>query len=735
MNRGNLMMPEDDDWETGDAIDLRHYWNIINRRKWSIIGLAVAVGLLTTLVVFDMTPIYRASATLLIESQAANVVSVQEVYGLDTSSEDYYLATQSVVMGGRPIAEAVVDGLGLVEQPEFRPQQEQKRPLIDLDWRSWLPFGMQKQASPSPENERERAVDAYLGKLHIEPVRNTQLVRVQFDSTDPNLAARIADAHAKAYIESTFNRRADATKSAAEWLATRVDSLRKDLQASEANLQAYREQEQIVDVSGVKALPAAEISNLSSRLLEVRQALAAAQIAYLQVAPAAGQEGDLLGVPALLADEGMRRARDTQEKAQEAVAELEKRYGPSSPKMIAAQSELAQATKNLNNQAQNVVEGIRKRYEAAKSEESAIEAALNRAGQQYQKIGRKESKLETLQRDVDTNRQLYDLFFKRLSETSATGDLSSARASIVAPAVVPRAPVKPNKRLIVSIAMLLTLLFGVGVAFLLASLDNTVKSSSDIEEKLKRPLLGMVPLLKGPALRAVSTIANGNETRETDPRFAEAMRTIRTAISLDNLDKPHKVILVTSAVGSEGKSVAALNLAVAFANGEKTLLIDADMRRPSIGKMLGLARDAPGLSELLADSARLAECVIGTGVKDLDVISTGFVPPDPLQLLSSSRMASALKVLAHSYSRIVVDCAPILPVSDAAVLSKHADCVLYVVKSDATTVAQIRNGLGLLERVNAPIMGIVLTQFDVRKADKYSDYGYGGSYEAYASKS
>src|SRR6202051_846073 len=150
MNRGKSTMPEDDDWETGDAIDLRHYWNIINPRKWSIIGLAVAVGLLTTLVVFAMTPIYRASATLLIESQAANVVSIQEVYGLDTRNQNY-LATQSAIMGGRPIAEAVVDGLGLVEQPEFRP--EHKSPLIDLDWRSWLPFGMKKEASPSPQNE------------------------------------------------------------------------------------------------------------------------------------------------------------------------------------------------------------------------------------------------------------------------------------------------------------------------------------------------------------------------------------------------------------------------------------------------------------------------------------------------------------------------------------------------------------------------------------------------------
>src|SRR5947207_3223426 len=638
MKRGKSTIPVDEAWETGDEIDLRHYWSIVNRRKWSIIGLALAVGLLTTLVVFAMTPIYRASATLLIESQAPNVVSIQEVYGLDTRSQDY-LATQIEIMGGRPIAETVVDGLGLIEQPEFTPPHQ--RPLIGLDWRSWLPFGMQQRTSPSPQNERERVVDAYLDKLRIEPVRMTQLVRVQFDSADPKLAASVAEAHAKAYIDSTLEARADATRSATE---------------------------------------------------------------------------------------GMRRAQTRQATAQQTVAELEKRYGASHPKMIAAQSELAQATENLNNQARSVTEGIRKRYEAAKSEEAAIVAALNRAGQQYQQVGRKESKLESLQRTVDTNRQLYDLFLKRLSETSATGDLANARARIVQHAVVPRLPAEPNKRRIVSVAVLLTLLFGVGVAFLLASLDNTVKSSRDVEEKLKRPLLGIEPLLGSEALRAACTLGKSDETRETDPRFAEAMRTIRTAISLDSLDKPHKIILVTSSIGNEGKSIFALNLAVTFGRGERTLLLDGDLRRPSVGKMLGLPRDAPGLSELLTNRAQLSAIVIGTGVNDLHAISTGFIPPDPLQILSSSRMASALKVLAHSFSRIVIDCPPILPVSDAAVLSKYAHCVLYVVKSDTTKVPQIRNDLALLERVGAPIMGIVLTQFDVRKAEKYGDYDY-GSYE------
>jgi len=731
MSQAKLSAPVEGEWETDDRIDLRYYWDVINRRKWSIVGLALAVGLVTMLVVSGMTPIYRASATLLLESQAANVVSIQSVYGLDMNREDY-LATQVAIMSGRPIAEAVVDGLGLIDEAVFKPQQE--RSLIDIDWQSWLPFGMQKKAISSQKNDREHVIGAYLAGLKIEPVRGTQLVRVQFRSPDPRLAARVADAHAKAYIESLLNARVNATKSAAGWLAARVEGMLKELQASEAALQAYREQEQIVDAAGLKALPAAEISNLSARLLEVRQALAAAKIAYLQVTPTAVKGGNLLGIPALLADEGVRRAQAAQAAAQQTVAEVEKRYGPSHPKMVVAQIALAEANESLNKQANTVIEGIRKHYEATKSQEAAILAALNRAEQQYQSVGRKESKFEALQRAVDTNRQLYDLFFKRLSETSVTGDLSTAQARIVETAMVPRSPAEPNKQKIVTIAVVLALLFGVGVAFLLASVENTVKRASDVEDRLKRSLLGVVPLLRDEALSLISTIPKSDDTRKTDSRFAESMRTIRTSITLDSLDKPHRIILITSSSGHEGKSTLALNLAVAFGHGEKTLLIDGDLRRPSLGKMLGLPRGAPGLTELLTDNARLPECVIGTPIKDLDFISTGFLPPDPLQMLSSSRLGSALKVLAHRYSRIIIDCPPILPVSDAAMLSRYADCVLYVVKSDETKIPQISSGLGLLDRVNARILGIVVTQFDTVKASKYGDYGYGGYYDAYAAK-
>ena len=268
-------MAIEDDWEVGEPFDWRHYFNVINRRKWAIIGLAATVGLLTALLVFAMTPIYRASATLLIESQEANVVSIEEVYGVDTRSQTYY-ETQFEILRSRPLAERVVDRLALLEQPQFMTRDE-----ASAGWRSWLPFGMFDQPSRSRPDPRIAAVDEYSGSLSIEPVRNSPTAYVSFESPDPALAAKVATEHATVFIESMLDARVAVTESAAKWMSERLEGMQDELRASEARLQAYREQEQLIDVNGLRALPSQEINDLSSRLLEVRQMRASAEIAQV----------------------------------------------------------------------------------------------------------------------------------------------------------------------------------------------------------------------------------------------------------------------------------------------------------------------------------------------------------------------------------------------------------------------------------------------------------------------
>ena len=234
----------------------------------------------------------------------------------------------------------------------------------------------------------------------------------------------------------------------------------------------------------------------------------------------------------------------------------------------------------------------------------------------------------------------------------------------------------------------------------------------------------MVPLLSGKA-RKQAELALFDDTAKS---FGEAIRTIRTGISLSSLGNQHKIVLVTSSVGSEGKSTVAMNLALAFAQNERVLLLDADMRHPSIARNLHLDRSQPGLSELLAQQASIKECITSLEKYRLDVLKTGLLPPDPLQLLSSGSVSKLMRVLRNTYDRVIIDSPPILPVSDAAVLSRHADSLVYVIKSDATSMRQVKSGLGQLQRFNAPITGVVVNQLNVRKAERLSDSGYYGGY-------
>jgi capsular exopolysaccharide synthesis family protein len=277
----------------------------------------------------------------------------------------------------------------------------------------------------------------------------------------------------------------------------------------------------------------------------------------------------------------------------------------------------------------------------------------------------------------------------------------------------------------------LTLIAGIMIAVLLEFFDKSVRSYADVEGKLQRTLLGIVPLLKGKreGFHGNAFFTSG------EPEFSESIRSIRTAVSLGSRDEPCKVIVVTSSVGREGKSTVAMNLAHAFAQNEKALLLDADLRRSSIGLALNLPETTKGLVELLEGEARLADLIIPGEAGKADVMMHGSIPQDPQRLLSDSRMADALRILKQEYDRIIIDTPPVLPVRDALLLSRLADAVIVVAKADSTPRPQIEQALQLLARVDAPVVGIVVTQLDVRKAEKYSDYGYGGYYGSYGSAS
>jgi capsular exopolysaccharide synthesis family protein len=535
-------------------------------------------------------------------------------------------------------------------------------------------------------------------------------------------------------MESIIEARQSATEFALSWMSERVEELRENLLDSETQLQAFREQEKLIDSEGYRALQTQEVNDLSTRLVNARRNLSASRIAYMQVY---GEDSAAIeSVPAVLDNSAAQEFRTIQALAQQEVADLGKVYGPKHPRMVAAQSKLAEATQNLEAQHQDIAGGIRAEYLAAQADVAALEADLANAKEQYQQVTRKGSDLASLQQEVDTNRELYELFYSRVQETALTGDLKAVDANIVQPAVVPRYPYKPNKTRAVILAFALSLLAGIAAAFLLEQLNNKIRSRADVEAKIGLPLLGMVPSLTDKA-RKQAGLALFDDTQQ---RFGEAIRTIRTAISLSSLDRPHKVVLVTSSVGLEGKSTVAMNLALAMSQGESVLLLEADMRRPSVARNLQLDPSPPGLSELLAQQAEIKDCVTSLEDYGLDVLTGGLIPPEPLRLLSSDAFSQLMGELQENYDRVIIDGPPILGVSDAAVLSTHADSLVYVVKADATSIRQIEDGIGQLQRFNAPMhaargksaarratdyfAGVVVNQLNMRKAANLGEYSH-----------
>lgn len=712
-----------------EVIDLRQYWRTLMRYRWGIVGFSFVVTLFTVLVLFAMKPVYRATATLLIESKNTNVVSIEEVYGLDSAGKEYFL-TQFEILKSRTLAQNVIRTLDLQSHAEFQVEK-------GFDWRGMLPFelpgGEQKQASESAKFNA--FVDSFIGRISISPVRKTQLVKVSFEANDAELAAEVANALGQAYIESGLEAKLQVTVQASSWLNDRMGSIKVELQDAERKLQTYKDKEGLVGSRGGADIANKAIDLVATKLVDSRKERLALEGVYQQIKRVnSNRPEDYQKISKVLRNPGIETVQNSVLQVELKRSELAKRYGPKHPKMEAAESELVKANKALGIQVLAVVRGIESDYRAALVSERSLEGELSGTKGDLQNLGRKKFKLRALEQEVQTKRAIFDTFLTRINETSATGDLNSANARIIDPAVVPGIPAKPKKSLIAVLAMVVSGMFAVMCAFLLEALNNTIKTPDDIENKLHSTMLGLLPLLKPTGKnKDVTPDASykafaGNQ----DHGFSEAVRTIRTGIILSSLDTPQKTIAITSTCPAEGKSSTSISLACALGQMEKTLLIDADMRRPSLGRVLGLDRSKPGLSSLVAGTADLEQCIQHYGDGDVDVLLAGLIPPNPLELLSSKRFSQALSVLENKYDRIVIDLPPCQAVSDALAIAPLVGAMVYVVKADSTSATQVKTGLKRLSDINAPVIGIVLNQVDLDKSARLygADY-YSGYYDAY----
>lgn len=706
-----------------DALDLVQYWRAIARNWWRIAALAILVGLIATLYAYSLTPIYRASATLLVEgSRPRNpALAMEELYvAYSGTTRDYFL-TQFEIIKSRDFAQRLVRSMGLVKHPEFDPRQAPK---------PW--YSLSKAASPEAVTDaqlEDGVVDAVMGRTSLQPVRNTQLVRVSFDAVDPELAAKVPNELAKIYILADLESRIDSTRKSTEFLTQQVQTLKDKLAQSERALQEFREREKIVEAKGVSLAGASrQLEELSSALIDARRKRADLEAAYEQITTASKQsksgEG-LESLPIILRNPVVQRAKDNEVEAERRLGDASKRYGPDHPRMVAAQADIKAAQENLRRQIAVVAQSVAKDYELAKANEGAIERALARAKSDIQSYNRREFELQALERDVAANRQLYDSFMQRSREAKA-GEMQMPIARVIDEARRPGTPIGPNKRGIVSTAVFVALLVGAALALLIERVNNTVKASHEVESKLGARALGVLPIT------AVNRDAPVERmfTESNMSAFSEAIRTIRSSVLLTGLNSKHKVVLLTSSVPEEGKTTLALNLAFAFAQVKKTVLVEADMRRPRFSRILEQDRHRPGLSEMVGEGRSPAECIFQVPDSTLHVLQAGRVPSNPLELISSRGMEAAIERLKEDYEIVLVDSPPVQLVSDAVMLSQLASSVIFVVRAESTPYPVARHALNRLNRAGAPLLGVVLNQIDLERADSfYGEYsGYGNRY-------
>ncbi len=712
--------------QNDEVIDLRKYFQVLSRAKWRILLLAVLVAALSVVVVLNLKPVYSAKATLLIEAQQAKAVKIDEVYGINSAQQEYYL-TQFEILKSRSIAETVIDGLQLAQHPDFIATPGLKERVLAL-----APFLALAEPALSDEETiaraREQLVQAFTERLSIEPVRKTQLVNILFESHDAKLSAAVANAIGEAYIDGQLAAKMGITQKANDWLGGRLGELRLKLDESEKALQEFRIREGLVDVAGVRSLGSQELERLGQDVTQARTKKAQID-GFVRVVRQYGADNiaRLESLPEITAHPGIQNVKKEVISAERKVSELSRIYGPKHPKLIAAKSELGTVQQNLREQVQKLLEGISEEADAVSRNLASLEAEMQRAKGQYQDLSGKEAEYQRLSREVETNRQLFDTFMARQKETEVTGDFNSAVARFTDRAVAATEPIKPKRKLIVLLAFVAALGFGVIVAFVMESLNDTIKTTVDVEALLQQRSLGIVP-----KVTARKELAQLNRTffDSNERQFAESVRSIRTSLSLLSLERPLQIVAVTSSVPEEGKSTVSSNLAFACQQLESVLLIDADMRKPTIAKRFGLPAFQPGLANYLAETESLADCIVKDEQSGVDIMPAGSIPLNPLELLSSPRLQALLNELKGRYQKIIIDTPPVHAVSDALLLSQYSDAVVMVVKADATRSGLVQLSLSKLINAHARVVGVVLNDLDLKLAERY--YGGYGYYAYYA---
>jgi capsular exopolysaccharide synthesis family protein len=718
---------------------LRDYLRILYKRRWLAGTAVVAVLLATTVYTFTAVPVYEARVKLLIEAENPNVVSFKEVVEQDQTRLDYY-QTQYNLLQSRSLARRTLDALKLWGQPPFAAAGEPR-----FSWRvlpatavaavSALFRRAQAATPPAPApgetSAQSRAVDRLLGGLTIAPVRSSRIVDLKFRSTDPDLAMRVANAHAKGFIEQTMEFKFLTSKEAADWLGERLAEQRKQVEAAEAAVQRYREANGAVSFNDGQNIVVQKLGELNAAVTRAKTERIQKEALYRQLQAIQSNRVALDTFPAILTNVFIQQQKGELAQLQSQLAQLSEKLGDRHPDIIRLRSALHTAQSKLQGEIAKVVHAVRNEYLAALAQERSLSTALEQQKTEALAMNRQAIEYGVLTREAESSRQIYESLLQRAKETGVSSELRTSNVRIVDRAERPRVPVSPAKRLNLMLAMLAGGLLAIGLAFFVEYLDSRIRTPDEIKTHLGLTPLGLVPAVRSTSesTNDVPLISNG-----APGNFSEAFRTIRTNVLFSSADTGAKCILVTSTGPGEGKSVVSANLALGFAEaGQRVLLIDGDLRRPRLHELFSRSQE-PGLSNLMVGTSKASDVVHRAPTPGLWLLAAGKTPPNPAELLGSVRFKEFLATLDEHFDWVIVDSPPVMPVADASVLAHAAGKVVFVVGAEMTDRRSARAACEQLSKTSARVVGAVLNKVDIERNPYYfADY-YRREYAKYYQK-
>ncbi len=694
------------------GFDFYKYLRIITKYRWLIVGIILTSLLSAIALTLLMTPIYRATSSIQIDREAMNIVKVDSIEPESGQGGLEFYQTQYELLGSRSLAERVTSSLGLVADTNFNTQTQSP-----LSFFRELVFGGVKESEAdsevSQEQKSRKTVDRLIGSLTVAPVRGSRIVKVSVDHTNPAIAQRIADGYAEAFIADSLDRRFEATSYARKFLEERLQQLKVRLEESEKQLVKYAEDQGIIRLDDNKSLSGTDLEAINIKLATVQGELSKKEQLWKQAQTTSG-----LGLKQILDSDAIKANRKLRT---ELAAEYQQKlavFKPAFPAMLQLRNQIKELDREVVNEVAAIKQSIESEFLAAKQEEADLQAQLANSKTDVVDQRNRSIQYNIIQREVDTNRTLYDGLLQRYKEIGVAGGVGTNNVSIVDKATLPLKPRSPRMLVNVALALIGGLLLGVMSAIGLDYLDDSFKSPEDIEREIGLPVVGIIPKPK-----PGTTI--DDELMDARSAMAEAYRSLRTGLQFSTSDGLPRTLLVTSSKPSEGKTTTTISLAKALAHiGLDVLLIDGDLRNASVHKRLRCGNEM-GLSNYLSGSKQPEEVVQSTDVEGLVLMSSGPLPPNPAELLTGPRLPSLLALASQSFDIVLIDGPPVMGLADAPLLSSAIQATLLVVAANETRRSTVKIALKRLQFARANIVGALLNKFDAKQTGYGYGYGYG----------